>query len=194
MGPPLSTPVASRSMTGPRRSSRTPRISTIPLLPTTDRRRVAAAVVLLAAAGAPASLAAQRLWRTTLYPYVSYSSIDGLWGAAHFGKYSPIGFAERPEPNSAAVTLDASASTQGSYAVVADAQAPAWWKGWRAALTLTAARANRLGYYGLGNATVYSADSVTPGRPYLYRVSRTTGTARLTVQRQVVGPLRLLAG
>lgn len=151
-------------------------------------------MVLLAAASAPASLGAQRFWRTTLYPYVYYSSIDGLWGAVHFSKYSPIGFAERPEPNSAAVTLDASASTHGSYAVVADAQAPAWWQGWRAALTLTAARANRLGYYGLGNATAYAADSVTPGRPYFYRVSRTTGTARLTVQRQVVGPLRLLAG
>jgi len=155
-------------------------------------------VLLFAAVGAspslPAPLAAQRFWRTTLYPYVYYSSIDGFWGAAHFGKYSPIGFAERPEPHSAALTLDAAASTQGSYAVVADAQAPAWWEGWRAALTLSATRANRLGYYGLGNATLNSADSVTPGRPYFYRVSRTTRTARLTAQRRVVGPLRLLAG
>ena len=155
-------------------------------------------MVLLAAAGTAGPLrpplAAQRFWRTTLYPYVYYSSIDGFWGAAHFSKYSPIGFAERPEPNSAALTLDASASTQGSYAIVADAQAPAWWTGWRAAFTLAAARANRLGYYGLGNATVYSADSVMPGRPYFYKVSRTTSTARLTVQRRVVGPLRLLAG
>jgi outer membrane protein assembly factor BamA len=92
------------------------------------------------------------------------------------------------------VTLDVSASTKGSYLLLADAQAPAWWEGWRVGLTLSAARSNRLGYYGLGNATVYSADSETAGRPYFYKVSRTSQTARATLQRRLVGPLRLLAG
>ncbi|OLC02999.1 MAG: hypothetical protein AUH46_06070 [Gemmatimonadetes bacterium 13_1_40CM_70_15] len=117
-----------------------------------------------------------------------------MWGAIHFSEYSPIGYLERPEPNRAAATLEVSASTQGSYLILADAQAPAWWEGWRAALTFSAARSNRLGYYGLGNATVYFADSVTAARPYFYKVSRTSQTARTTVQRRLVGPLRLLVG
>ena len=101
---------------------------------------------------------------------------------------------ERPEPNFAAVNLDASASTQGSYGVVVDAEAPAWWEGWRAGLTLAAVRANRLGYYGLGNDTPYSRDSVTTAGAYFYKVSRTSLAARASVQRRVAGPLRILAG
>jgi len=53
---------------------------------------------------------------------------------------------------------------------------------------------NRLGFYGLGNDAPYAADSATPVAPYFYRVSRTRATARATVQRRVIGPLRLLAG
>jgi outer membrane protein assembly factor BamA len=129
-----------------------------------------------------------------LYPYAYYSSIDGFWLAGHYGWYSPMGVTERPEPNFASGRLDAGASTKGSYLVSVDAQAPAYWDGWRLGLTLTAARANRLGYYGQGNATTYDADSVTPASPYFYRVSRTTQSARLTLQRRVTGPLRVLVG
>jgi len=149
------------------------------------------AAALLASAAAP--LAAQRFWRNTFYPYGYYSTVDGWWGAAHAGVYSPTGFVERPEPNFAALNLDAAASTQGSHLVVVDAAAPAWWEGWRAALTLTVARENRLGYYGVGNDTRYFADSVAL-QPYFYRVSRTHAGARLTLQRRIVGPLRALAG
>jgi outer membrane protein assembly factor BamA len=152
--------------------------------------------LLFAAAGTlgPRPLAAQRFWKNTLYPYAYYSTVDGFWGAAHFSEYSPIGYVERPEASLASIALDASASTQGSYLLMADAEAPAWWEGWRVALTLSAARANRLGYYGVGNETRYAADSVTAARPYFYQVSRTTQTARATLQRRVVGPLRILAG
>lgn len=145
-------------------------------------------------AGTVPALSAQRSWRDNLYPYAYYSTIDGLWGGVHYGRYSPIGFAERPEPNLASLTFDAGASTQGSYAVVADAQAPAWWEGWRAALTLSAARDNRLGYYGLGNDTPYSPDSVNTLGAYFYKVSRTRASARASVERRLVGPLRLLVG
>ena len=105
-----------------------------------------------------------------------------------------MGFTDRPEPNFAAIRFDASASTQGSYALIADAQAPAYWDGWRLGLTLSATRANRLGYYGLGNGAPYDPDSVTPATPYFYQVSRTSLAARLTVQRRIVGPLRAFAG
>ena len=136
----------------------------------------------------------KRNWVDHLYPYAYYSTIDGFWFAGHYDWSSPMGFSNRPEPNFGRIAFDAGASTQGSYALVADAQAPAYWDGWRFALTLTAARANRLGYYGQGNETRYDRDSITPGRPYFYRVSRTTRAARLTVQRRVVGPMRVLAG
>lgn len=97
------------------------------------------------------------------------------------------------------MAFDAGASTQGSYLVTADAQAPAYWEGWRFGLTLSVARANRLGYYGQGNNTVFNPDSSGGGgggggRAYFYRVSRTTRAARLSVQRRVIGPLRVLIG
>lgn len=122
-----------------------------------------------------------------------YTSADKFWFAGHYDLSSPIGFAERPEPNYARAALDVGASTQGSYAVILDAQAPAWWEGWRLGLTVTFIRANRLGYYGQGNNTIYDPDS-TVGSSYFYRVSRTNRAARLTVQRRIVGPLRALVG
>jgi outer membrane protein assembly factor BamA len=133
-------------------------------------------------------------WYNTLTPYGYYSSIDGWWIAGYARVYSPIGFRERPEPNRAAITLTGGASTQGSYLVELDAQAPALWEGWRAAVTLDALRANRLGYFGIGNDTRFDTDSNTPFTPYFYRVSRTSDLARLTLQRRLAGPLRLLVG
>jgi outer membrane protein assembly factor BamA len=106
-----------------------------------------------------------------------------------------MGFADRPEPSFGRIALDVGASTQGSHALVLDAQAPAYWDGWRVGLTLGLSRANRLGYYGQGNYTVYDRDSTQgPGRSYFYRVSRSNRSARLTIQRRIVGPLRVLAG
>jgi outer membrane protein assembly factor BamA len=159
-------------------------------------RRISAALALAALASMVnvGVLSAQRAWVDQLYPYAYYSTIDGLWIAGRYGWYSPMGFTNRPEPNFASIKLDAAASTQGSYLFSLDAAAPAYWDGWRLALTLTAARANRLGYYGQGNDSPYDADSITPAQPYFYRVSRTTRAARLTVQRRIVGPLRVLAG
>src|SRR2546430_10601394 len=59
----------------------------------------------------------------------------------------------RSEASRASLSVDAGAGTKGSWALVLDAQAPAWWQGWRARGTLAALRDNRLGYYGLGNDT-----------------------------------------
>lgn len=148
---------------------------------------------LALAAWAP-SLGAQRVWHRSLYPYAFYSTGDGFWGAAHFGLYSPIGFAERPERNAADVGFDASGSTHSSYGFVADAQLPGLWTGWRVRLTASATRNNRLGFYGLGNDTPYEADNVTTDAPHFYQVSRTNQDARVTVQRKLIGPLRALAG
>jgi outer membrane protein assembly factor BamA len=155
-------------------------------------------LALLIARGLVAQAAGQtppprRTWVDHLYPAVWYSSIDGFWLAGHYDWTSPLGFVERPEPTFARIALDAGASTQGSYSIILDAQAPAYWDGWRIALTAGINRANRFGYYGQGNGTAYVRDS-TAGRSYFYRVSRTTQSARVTIQRRIVGPLRVLAG
>jgi hypothetical protein len=154
------------------------------------------ALVLLAlgAAAATTPAAAQRFWKNTLYPYFFYSSVDRWWLGGHFAVYAPVGYEERPERWLGAIVVDAAASTEGSYTVIADAQAPGLWKGWRAALTVGAVRANRLGYYGIGNDTPYDPDSVGGPDPYFYAVSRATQQVRATVQRRVAGPVRALAG
>src|SRR2546429_9046179 len=185
--PPRSTRPAAPITTAP-----SPATGTGPISTRGPLRAASFALVLLAAA-AP-GLAAQRYWRSTLYPNLSHSPGDGLWIGVHYGRYSPVGFVERPEANFASINLDAGASTQGSYALVVEAQAPAWWAGWRAGLSFGAVRVNRLGYYGLGDDTQYSRDSLTTAGSYFYKVSRTTQFARATVQRRVIGPLRILAG
>jgi len=115
--------------------------------------------------------------------------------AGHYDWSSPMGFADRPEPSFGRIAFDLGASTQGSRALIVDAQAPAYWDGWRIGLTLSLTRANRLGYFGLGNGTLYARDSTKGvGRSYFYRVGRRTDGARLTVQRRVTGPLRVLVG
>lgn len=156
-------------------------------------------VPLLVTALVGSRLAAQTapeptMWDYTVTPFGYYSTIDGWWLAGYARVYSPIGYRERPEPNRAGVTLTGGASTKGSYLVELDAQAPALWDGWRVGITLDALRANRLGYFGIGNGSSYDSDSVTPTTPYFYRVSRSSKLARLTIQRRVVGPLRVLVG
>ena len=140
------------------------------------------------------SVAAQRYWRNNFYPYLYYTATGGLWGALHYGRYSPLGFIERPEASRASLSLDGGAGTKGSWALVLDANAPAWWQGWRVRATLAAVRENRLGYYGLGNDTQYSPDSVATIGAYFYRLSRTRLAARATLQRRLIGPVRLLVG
>ncbi|HEX2680169.1 MAG TPA: hypothetical protein VHQ03_02645, partial [Candidatus Dormibacteraeota bacterium] len=101
---------------------------------------------------------------------------------------------ERPEASRASLNLDAGASTRGSYALVLDAWAPAWWEGWRVRATAGVVRQNRLGYYGLGNDTRYVSDSVALAGASFYRLSRTRLAARFTLEHQVLGPLRVLVG
>ena len=156
-------------------------------------RRFFAAAALLSAAATP--VAAQRYWISALYPLPYYSSIDGFWLSALYARWSPVGYEEVPEPFLAAWSLNAGASTGGSYFAIADYHAPDWWDGWRVRVTLRATRANRHGYYGSGNETPYFADSLgLPATPYLYQVSRSTQSARVAVQRRIVGGLRVLAG
>ena len=150
------------------------------------------AAALASAAATP--VAAQRYWVDGLYPLPYYSSIDGFWMSALYSRWSPVGYEEVPEPFLAAWSLNAGASTEGSYFAIADYHAPDWWDGWRVRVTLRAARANRDGYYGIGNETADLADSLGPAAPYLNQVSRSTQSVQAVVQRRIVGGLRVLAG
>ena len=146
------------------------------------------------AAAAPDVLDAQRFWNRAAVPYAFYRTVDGWWLAGSLKAYNPIGFRERPEPHAASVTISGGASTEGSHVLELDAQAPRLWNDWRLALTVGLERGNRFGYYGQGNTSESVEDSVTAGRPYFYRVGRSSGGGRVTVQRALVGPVRLLAG
>src|SRR5437899_11719300 len=90
------------------------------------RSGYALAVAVLLARGLNAQTSAEpnprHNWVDHLYPAIWYSSIDGFWLAGHYDWSSPMGFAERPEPTFARIALDAGASTQGSYSIIADAQ------------------------------------------------------------------------
>jgi outer membrane protein assembly factor BamA len=158
-------------------------------------RRLLAAAAFVTATVIPGRGEAQRFWKETIYPLPYVSAADGLWLSGHYGRWSPIGFVERPEPYLAAINLDAGWSTQGSYVFTADFQAPGWWDGWRLGLTVSIARANRLGYFGLGNDAPYVADSTEgAGHRYFYHVSRSQRLLRLTLQRRLAGPLRAFVG
>ena len=149
--------------------------------------------VLFALAAAATPLAGQRAWTNSLYPFV-YPAGDGFWVAGHFSEYTSLGYKPGPEPNVAGLNLDGGLSTQGSYFLTADFQAPAYWPGWRLGVTLGAVRENRLGFFGFGNNSVNAADSVTPTSPYFDKVSRTREFARLSVQRHLLWHFRALAG
>ena len=146
------------------------------------------AIGLVALGATP--LAAQRYWKDTLYPFVFYTSIDQFWFGGHYGWTSPLSQIERPERWHASVSGDVSFSTTGSYRLVALADFPAWWDGWRASLVVAGLRANRLGYFGLGNDTPFEPDSIRSGAKYFYAVSRSTQQVRATVHRRIVGRLR----
>ena len=153
-------------------------------------RRILIVALLCCAAG---PLAAQRYWLETLYPLPYFSTADGFWLTGYYGRWSPVGFREQPEPYRAAWGINAGWSTDGSYFAIVDFAAPDWWHGWRVNVTATAVRANRLGYYGLGNQTAYSTDSVDVSE-HFYQVSRSTQGLRLGIQRRIAGGLRILAG
>jgi len=151
-----------------------------------------AAVASLLVIAPPAQT--QRYWKDTLYPFVYYTQIDKFWFGGYYAKYSPIGYIDQPERYNASFSFTAAASTVGSYRVLLLADMPAWWDGWRVTAAAFAVRFNRLGYFGLGNGTSWVKDSVSAANPYFYAVSRQTQQIRTTVQRRVVGHLRVLAG
>lgn len=122
-------------------------------------------------------------------PYPTYDGDEGLAGHLVAGwRSSPN---RRPPPVGMGLILDARISTSGTRGAVITFDAPARWQRWRALGVLGAERLQRVPFYGFGNSPPV-ADTF-PTRYYRYALLRYTALG--TVQRQLVGPVRLhLAG
>lgn len=129
-------------------------------------------------------------WRTSWFPYLSGGANDSPvlsfrvrhWQAADY---------EARSTYTAAFNADAGIAPKGSRYVSASYRAPEYWKGWRLVLLGAAERQARLGYFGLGNNTVFDKDADTPQMPFLYRMRRTRYRVTAEVTRHIKGPLHV---
>ncbi len=135
-------------------------------------------------------------WTDVAYPKLFYTLRDGFTAGGYYALISPLGFADydRPPAYRASFSINGQASTSGSREVTLEARLPDLWRGWRLVGTLGAQRRARENYYGIGNQTPFDAANVTDAQPHYYQSLNLRFTARSEIQRQVIGPLRLLAG
>jgi hypothetical protein len=122
-------------------------------------------------------------WRTSWFPYLSGGANDSPvlsfrlrhWQAADY---------EARSTYTAAFNADAGIAPKGSRYVSASYRAPDYWKGWRFVVVGSAERQARLGYFGLGNNTVFDKDADNPEMPFLYRMRRTRYRVTAEVTRR----------
>jgi hypothetical protein len=136
------------------------------------------------------------LWTDVAYPKAYYTAREGLVVGGYFAYLSPLSFAEfdRPEAYRGAYTIDAEIGTRGSRRLVLEARLPRLAAGWRVVGTLWAERRARENYFGLGNASLNDRDNVTAAQPDFYHARSTRYFARGEIQRELIGPLRVLGG
>jgi outer membrane protein assembly factor BamA len=121
--------------------------------------------------------------RYLLYP--TWDSDEGLMAHFSFGwRHGPN---RRPPAVSKALSLDTRIATSGTRGAYLTYDAPGWWRDWRVLGQLGTERLQRAPFYGAGNSSSV-ADSLAT-RYYRYSLLRTTVMA--TVQRRLLGPLRL---
>lgn len=157
---------------------------------------IAAALLLStpAAAQLPAIFPAGSVWKDLFYPKLFWTPRDGLTAGAYFGIALPTRYADRtPAPHRILMSLDGQVSTTGSRFLELDVWAPVLVDGWRFHLTLALSHWMREPYFGLGNATTTDAGDAL-GDGLYYRIERVRNYARGDVQRQIIGPVRVLLG
>jgi outer membrane protein assembly factor BamA len=162
--------------------------STTRISPGIDSTRTDSAAVVGEGAPEPAEPAAR--WRTSWFPYLAGGANDSPvlsfrlrhWQAAEY---------EARSTYTAAFNADAGIAPKGSRYVSASFRAPEFWTGWRLVVQAAAERQARLGYFGLGNNTVFDKDADTPEMPFLYRMRRTRYRVTAEVTRQIRGPLQV---
>ncbi len=135
-------------------------------------------------------------WFNVLYPKAFFTPTEGLSIGGYYAFVQPVRFQdfENPPPYRASLSLDGQISTSGSRFLKFDARAPGLSERWRYSGQLLARRRAKDNYFGLGNATVREADSITDAQPNYYRAIRNRYVARGEVQRKIVGPLWIMAG
>ena len=135
-------------------------------------------------------------WFDVFYPKVFYTPVEGLTGGAYYALVQPSRSWDygTPPPYRISISLDGQLSTSGSRFLKLEARAPGLATGWRFTGRLSARRRAKDNYFGLGNATVFEKDSVSDSQPDFYRAIRTQYVFRAEMQRDLVGPLRVVAG
>lgn len=127
-------------------------------------------------------------WKFDNFPYFTVTPNDGfmLIGRAQYGQSADfldrVSMAKR-------LAFEGGLSPSGSRFASLRLDAPRLAPGWRVASELRIERANRFGFYGLGNDT-YELES-SEAAPHPNRVRRQRALARVEVTRALAGPLAL---
>ncbi len=135
-------------------------------------------------------------WFDIFYPKIFYTFTEGVTGGAYYALVQPLRVSDygSPPPYRISISLDGQLSASGSRFLKLEVRAPGLANGWRFSSRLMTRRRAKDNYFGLGNATVFENDSVNDAQPDFYRAIRTQYIFRAEAQRNLVGPLRLVAG
>lgn len=159
-----------------------------------------AALLLTAGGSATAQieddLGSRDYWVNSFYPKLFYAPRDGVTAGGYIAFIQPKRFEdfEEPAPYRASVSLNGQISTGGSRFLRLEFRAPDFVRGWRFLTRVEGRRWARDNYFGLGMGTTFSDDDITDAQPHFYEALHNRYSLRAEVQRQIAGPLRVLAG
>jgi outer membrane protein assembly factor BamA len=148
--------------------------------------------LLLALAGPLAAQANEddAPWRDSFYPFFPSLGNNFPLVAIHFEERKAADYFART-PYAGLLSIDVGTGFTGARMAVARFHAPLLKKGWRLATTVGATRESRFSYFGLGNGTKNSGDSVTKSQPHFYEARRARYFGNVEISRQIKGPLYL---
>jgi hypothetical protein len=157
---------------------------------------LAAVIALRGEAQVPELPTITESWNEVSYPKILWSPRNGFSIGLYYGQVEPMGYDDfnAPQRYHGAISVDGQISSSGRKDLAVEGRFPKLVEGWRFYALFNAYRHPRDLYFGVGNETTYSRDSITPAREEFYDADRRTTRFRGEVQRTVVGPLRALAG
>jgi outer membrane protein assembly factor BamA len=129
-------------------------------------------------------------WRDSFYPFFPSLGNNFPLIAIHFEERKAADYFART-PYAGLLSIDVGSGFTGARMAVARLQAPLLKDGWRFAATLGATRESRFSYFGLGNDSKNSSDSVTKSQPHYYEARRARYFGNVEVTRRITGPLYL---